>query len=198
MKTSVKAGIDLRPQRSQILVALFGVASAVCAGASFLFLWFRPDYGWILPAAFSIGFGSLSVVCWLRSHVNSDLVGAHPVKFLDQKSGIEFQADSRALSAPQIRDAVAELLQRVAHMKPLPPPDGKVNPDGSPDPSRAQEAQEEVANFNEKNEQDLKRAIETLVGGAGGQISPSGGALAHHGHSSDTPDPLVGPVVQSS
>lgn len=127
---AVKADVDVKPRRSQVvLVALvvFAVISLLCAAA--LLAWSIAGWGWFM------GLAALSLVAvlfgWFRSQSDIDMEGSHPTSFTTP-SGVTVATDSRLLRSP---DGVASLIQSaegILHRQPLPEPDGMVDKDFIP------------------------------------------------------------------
>jgi hypothetical protein len=164
-----KTGVDIRPERSHVFIITFAITSALCLFVGFYFLWHKPSYSWV-PIVIGISFAIISFLAWNKSHKNIDLANAHPTTIYDQKSGLQFTTDTRALTSPEPIQALERLFTSLSHRIPLPEPDGLVDSSGAPLPDKKQEAIMQIKNINESTEKMTKEAISFIVGASNGEV----------------------------
>ena len=153
----------LLPERSQVfLIALVGLAGISLVNC-FSFLWYGKSGAWI-PCLSVIGLITLATVLWEKSRRDIDLAGGLPITITDETAGKTLTADLRILDPQKPLEFFSSLFAILAYRKPLPTPDGIVDSEGKPDPSRKEEAVQLVNEVNERAQSITDSTIEMLQG----------------------------------
>jgi hypothetical protein len=168
VKGKIAARFGFRPEGSQVLVVLFGFMSGICALCAIGFVAFGIPSA--LPIALFAIFGVVAVVGWWLSYRSIDYRNSVPTTLSISGAESGLTTDSRNLSDPKALQTLSKMLAIVSERQPLPMPAGMVNPDGSPDLMRVNEA---VSQAQAINQDVSRRSHEAVL--ALGTVKPAPG-----------------------
>jgi hypothetical protein len=156
-------GVQAKAERSQTFVLVMSVLSGASLLGGMYFLNNKPGLSWI-PFLFCLVFLGVACAAWFRSHKNSDLESATPASVKHGVDGsIEVQTDARTLFSPEALKGFGELVSMIALRRPLPPPSGKLNDDGSVIEDSQESAVQEVLKINAQAEQSARELLGPAV-----------------------------------
>lgn len=164
ISAKLHTAINLKPERSQVVLVAFIILSTICFIAGFIFLWYKHPY-FFVPIVLGLLFAFVSKEAWNISRHDVDMANATPTTIKDGKSGAEVTTDTRVLSSVEMVQELGNLLTSLCNRTPLPEPSGLVNDDGSPNPDKKAEAQEHVRKVNETTAELTKQAVSFIAGG---------------------------------
>jgi len=153
----------LLPERSQVFLIALAVLAGISLVTCFSFLWHGKSGAWI-PFLSAIGLIVLATVLWGKSRRDIDLAGGLPTTITDEAKGVTVTVDPRILDLQNSLEPITKIISILAFRKPLPTPDGIVDSDWKPDPSRKEEAIQLVNVVNERAQSITDSTIEMLRG----------------------------------
>ncbi|QXI03680.1 hypothetical protein HU718_016720 [Pseudomonas tensinigenes] len=154
----IKADISLVPQKSQIFVVLFAVASIGCLATGFAFIWFDKAK-WELPFWAAIATGLVAFVSWCLSHKNSDMAEGHATKITMNAQEMSVIVDPRTVIPKNLMQHFSNFLVSVSNRAPLPQSSGMIDESGNVIDGSVGEAAIAIRNANDQ----ATRQTEDLV-----------------------------------
>ncbi len=149
LSSNANVNVKIEGVGSQALVVALSVIACLCTGATIYFAWHEHASAWV-PGGLTILFTALA--CWKHglSQKTLDLRATPPVKVSANGLSVELPAATVADSSA-VR-TLEGLIANAFHRTPLPPPDGVVGPDFTPDqsPQALISAQELVTRINQE------------------------------------------------
>lgn len=156
-----KVGAGIYPKRSQVLIAIFALASVFFCCVGLYFVWARHEYSWV-PFICSAIACIVAVTMWWKSHSNIDMHGAIPTTISDEKSGLNVTTDTRTLNSANAMLELSKFFSVFVYRKPLPPASGLVDDNGELVPNSKDAANAAVDDINKQREHLIGQAMAAM------------------------------------
>lgn len=161
MKGELKSQLKLDARGSQTVITIFAVSSGLLLTAGMYFLWHDRE-SWYIPTLVGLVGFALSYWMWHISHHRQDWERPPPTKISFGPEGelnIEFSNEPISSHGKSL---IEKALEHVATHRQLPIPDGKIDNNGKPEPSKVNEVLQQIIAANTNIEQFRTSAKQTL------------------------------------